>query len=68
MFLCKLVGVEEEVATQNCRFTAIFWRPATPVLTVEVRLARRQNLKLAWEDAWNLGGMKLSKVIIAQIC
>ena len=26
----------------------------------EVSLARRQNLKLAWEDAWNHGKMELS--------
>ena len=27
---------------------------------LEVRAARRQNLKLAWEDAWNHGRIKLS--------
>ena len=27
---------------------------------LEVSLARRQNLKLAWEDAWNIGRKKLS--------
>ena len=26
----------------------------------EVSLARRQNLKLGWEDAWNHAGIKLS--------
>ena len=42
------------------------WNPSSlrqisyPCFPFEVSLARRQNLKLAWEDAWNHAGMKLS--------
>ena len=32
---------------------------------LEVRGARRENLKLAWEDAWNHA---ISEVVIAQVC
>ena len=32
----------------------------THILILEVRLARGQNLKLAWEDAWNHTRIKLT--------